>query len=136
MSFKFTLHNGNLAFSKISVTAKFSSCLHNRFIGYEGCHIQIAAIRLGSDFLWIWFLQFYREKKKSKVISVIFTILGGKNSCMPIHVAAQAGSVDCLQHLLKANPDTEVRDAYERTPLHLAAHFGHIECLQKLTQVS
>jgi ankyrin repeat protein len=53
------------------------------------------------------------------------------NSCSTaLHVAAENGSVPCVQYLLEQGADAQITDLWGHTAAHLAAQEGHTDVLQ------
>ena len=50
---------------------------------------------------------------------------GGASRTMPLHFAAEAGSLDLVKLLIDHGADIEARNHRDETPLHLAAGFGY-----------
>ena len=50
----------------------------------------------------------------------------------PLHEAAQLGSIEMVEALLKAKADPDPRSAYGLTPLALAAQKGHLQVVDTL----
>ena len=60
------------------------------------------------------------------------TANGSFGSPSPLHVAAEAGQVECIVALIEASADINAQAMMDWTPLHVAAHFGYVEVVQKL----
>jgi ankyrin repeat protein len=61
------------------------------------------------------------------------TITGGRWNTPLIHLAAEAGHLDCVKLLLKHGVDVNLRDRLDRaTPLHWAASRGHLDIVKHL----
>ncbi|XP_062509678.1 ankyrin-3-like [Corticium candelabrum] len=54
------------------------------------------------------------------------------HGCMPVHVAAQFGSLGAMQELLHVNGDVMCFAADNYTPLHYAAWGGHVDVIRYL----
>ncbi|XP_021795065.2 ankyrin repeat domain-containing protein 55 [Papio anubis] len=54
----------------------------------------------------------------------------------PLHWAAAAGKVECVQSLLELGMDSNLRDINESTPLAYALYCGHTACVKLLSQES
>uniref|UniRef100_A0A8C9HBH5 Ankyrin repeat domain 55 n=1 Tax=Piliocolobus tephrosceles TaxID=591936 RepID=A0A8C9HBH5_9PRIM len=54
----------------------------------------------------------------------------------PLHWAAAAGKVECVQSLLELGMDSNLRDINESTPLAYALYGGHTACVKLLSQES
>ncbi|XP_023346201.1 serine/threonine-protein phosphatase 6 regulatory ankyrin repeat subunit B isoform X3 [Eurytemora carolleeae] len=52
----------------------------------------------------------------------------------PLHIAADAGNVDCVKILLEIGGDVDNKNEDEQTPCHLAARSGHAEVIRVILE--
>ena len=58
----------------------------------------------------------------------------GEMNATPLHWAARAGSIQCMEWLLKHGADTDAMTTTQRTPLHLAAENGATDAIGLLSE--
>ncbi len=61
-------------------------------------------------------------------------LLMGEMNTTPLHWAARAGSIQCMEWLLNHGADTDAMTTTQRTPLHLAAENGATDAIGLLSE--